>query len=182
MKRINPNFVTSLRISIFAPLACVFLMHDCLPLALVSMLLGEFTDFLDGFVARRTNQVTDIGKIFDPMCDSLFHMTIWITFLAKGWVPIYLVLLFLFRDSVVSTMRIHLAKSANGKNVDLGARKSGKVKAVFQASAQIVLVVFGFFLAGRSLANARLIAALVAAAVTTFSFYDYSKNFYRIER
>ena len=176
MNRINPNYVTSLRLFIFAPLACFFLMYGYLWLALASMGLAEFTDFFDGFVARRTNQVSSFGKIYDPMCDSISHMIVWISLLAVGWVPAFFVILFFVRDVIVSNIRTCLASH----NIVLAARNSGKIKAVAQATAQIVLVGLHLFFFGDTLETLQLLTVRLAAFFTVLSLFDYSWGFYQL--
>ena len=175
MKWINPNYVTTIRL-VLAPLVCFLLQNQLLEQAFFTMVAGEFTDFLDGFVARRTNQVSSIGKIYDPMCDSIFHMVIWISFLACGWIPVYFVVLFFVRDSIVSTIRICLASHS----IVLAARKSGKMKAVFQAGAQLAIVLCHIFLVGDKLEATQLSFIVMAALVTVWSLYDYGWRFYEV--
>jgi len=176
MGRINPNMITSLRFFFFGPMACFCLTNGHLIWALLAMILGEFTDFLDGFVARRTNQVSNLGKVFDPMCDSVFHMVIWMSMLATGWVSVYFVILFFVRDTVVSTIRICLASHG----IVLAARKSGKIKAASQATAQITIVVIHLWLTGNLLESLQLLTVSLAALVTLFSLCDYSWGFYQL--
>lgn len=178
MNRVNPNYITSLRLFIFAPLACFFLMQGYLILALVSMIIGELTDFFDGFVARKTNQISNFGKIYDPMCDSISHMMIWISFLAIGWIPVYFVILFLIRDIIVSHIRIFLATH----NVVLAARNSGKIKAITQALVQLIIVVFYIFLPSDVLKTALMPTVTLAAVITVYSLFDYSWGFCQLVR
>ncbi len=100
----------------------------CVLLGLIGV--SELSDLLDGFVARRYNQVTDLGRILDPMADSIFRLTVFFTF-TQGVVqlPLMLVLAFLYRDSMISTLRTLCAL----RGVALGARLSGKIKAIVQA-------------------------------------------------
>jgi len=193
MKRITPNFITSLRPFLFGPLVCLFLalacqfgilVQCCLWLALLSMGFGETTDGLDGYVARKTGQVTDFGKIYDPMADSLYRLMIWTTLLSIGWVPLWAMLIFLVRDIVVANIRIILAIH----KVVMGARKSGKVKAIFQGAAQGILVVSHTSVAANLFNNPQLVAKLqfvailLAAVVTLFSLYDYCRGFCQITK
>lgn len=178
MRRINPNMITSLRLVIFGPLACFFLMQNYLALALISMVLGELTDLFDGMIARRTNQISELGKIYDPMCDSVFHIIIWISFLAIGWVQVYFVILFFARDLVVSNIRTCLA---NYKIV-LAARTSGKIKAWSQALAQLSLITLHLFYNESLPEYVQLAIVSVAAIVTAYSFVDYVFAFYKVEK
>jgi len=175
MKRIHPNYITSLRAFLFGPLALICLMQGSLKLALVFMILGELTDFFDGMHARRTNQISNLGKVFDPMCDSIFHMTIWIGFLAIGWISVFFVVLFFARDSVVSTIRTYMASH----NIVLAARWSGKIKMATQSLVQTVLVVLHLIsISENALYCTQLIMVSLAATVTVISLCDYCLHFF----
>ncbi len=177
MKRINPNLVTSLRLFICTPLVCFFLMRGYYISAAMTWGFGEFTDWLDGFIARRTCQVSSLGKIFDPMCDSIFHMVIWLTFLAIGWVPLFFVIFFFVRDIVVANIRICLASH----KTDLSAKMSGKVKAVSQGLAQISLIlIHHFFSHSDEFEYIQLAIVSLAATVTLYSLLNYGMNFRRV--
>ncbi|MBD3316564.1 MAG: CDP-diacylglycerol--glycerol-3-phosphate 3-phosphatidyltransferase [Chitinivibrionales bacterium] len=96
--------------------------------AFLCLVLIEISDALDGYVARKRSEVTNFGKIFDPICDSLSRQTVFVTFAIAGIIPIWLFLLFLYRDGIMSFMRIMCA--AEGTVV--AARMTGKIKAVLQ--------------------------------------------------
>src|SRR5690554_561135 len=68
-------------------------------LLLFLLLISEFSDLFDGMVARRRNEVTDLGKVLDPMADSITHISLFLTF-TQGFVrlPLLLVFVFLYRD------------------------------------------------------------------------------------
>ena len=102
-----------------------------LPYILLGLLsLCELSDVFDGFFARKYNQVTDLGKILDPMADSIVRLSILIGF-THGFVklPLFLILIFVYRDSIISTLRTLCALRGEA----LAARTSGKIKAIFQA-------------------------------------------------
>ncbi len=176
MRKINPNWLTASRMVVFAPLALGLLCLDTqlsLALCLVVMLLAELTDALDGALARATGQVTDLGKIFDPLCDSVYHGLVWMGFVAAGWMPAYVAAIFLFRDQIVAYIRVYLAQ----KQFIMAARWSGKVKAVSQATAQIAVVVLHLALPDTEASRiAQLCLIGVAAAVTLYSLIDYIKG------
>lgn len=109
-----------------------------LPYLLILMLtFAELTDLFDGIMARKRNQVTELGKLLDPMADSVFRLTVFLTF-TKGMVqlPLLLVVVFLYRDSIISTLRTVCAL----RGVALAARLSGKVKAVIQGCAAYLIL------------------------------------------
>ncbi len=101
------------------------------------LVLCELSDIFDGVIARRSNQVTELGKILDPMADSIVRLSILLVF-TQGIVklPVLLVLVFVARDAMISTLRTLCA--LNG--IALAARLSGKLKAVLQGIAIFVVV------------------------------------------
>ncbi|MDE3056029.1 MAG: CDP-diacylglycerol--glycerol-3-phosphate 3-phosphatidyltransferase [Verrucomicrobiota bacterium] len=99
--------------------------------------LSECSDLFDGFLARKRNQVTDLGKVLDPMADSITHITLFFTF-TQGIVqlPLLLVFIFLYRDIFISTLRTICAL----RGIALAARFSGKVKTALQAIVSILIL------------------------------------------
>ena len=75
-------------------------------IALALFILGEISDFLDGVVARRRNEVSDFGKLIDPMADSIFHLTLFIIFLSLGLVPAWMTIVLVWREIAVSSLRL----------------------------------------------------------------------------
>lgn len=109
-----------------------------LPFVLMSiLLLAEISDLLDGIAARRANQVTELGKLLDPLADSMFRLSVFLAF-TQGLVqlPLWLVLIFFYRDSVISTLRTICAL----RGVTLAARLSGKIKAVAQGVCALIII------------------------------------------
>ncbi len=140
------NYFTFIRIFISPIFLLAYIYHDyfgisnfVIPYVLIFLLcVSELSDAFDGYLARRYNQVTDFGKILDPMADSIARLSYFLTFTAEPVkLPLALIFIFLYRDSVVSTLRTICAL----KGFALAARTSGKIKAGIQAfSAFIVLV------------------------------------------
>jgi len=93
--------------------------------------LIELSDLLDGTVARSRKEVTDFGKVFDPIADSVSRQTVFISFMVSGIIPLWMYLIFFYRDAFMQLLRIVCASSG----VVLAARKSGKAKAVLQGIA-----------------------------------------------
>ena len=137
-----PNAITALRIiAIPFVLYCIYTgVMDTSPFwmtcALVGLIFGEITDYVDGSLARKTGAVSNVGKLIDPMSDSLFRMTIFMCFLHVGWADLWMLCCIFARDITVAYLRVFTAL----QNVVLAARSSGKIKAVAQATAQIGIV------------------------------------------
>jgi CDP-diacylglycerol--glycerol-3-phosphate 3-phosphatidyltransferase len=147
-----------------------------LPYILIFLLvLSELSDLFDGFFARRKNQVTDLGKILDPMADSIFRLSVFLTF-TQGLIqlPLLLVCVFLYRDTIISTLRTVCAL----RGVALAARWSGKVKAVLQAIIALFILVLiipytlGYIELG-TLRSISLYSVIVGAVYTVYSGIEY---------
>src|SRR3990167_3440283 len=142
----NPaHYLTLLRIFISPIFPLFYLQHDwfgisvkALPYILLFLLIiCEFSDYLDGKLARRRNEVTDLGRVLYPMADSITHISLFLTF-TQGIIqlPLLLVLVFLYRDFFISTLRTLCAL----RGVALAARMSGKIKAVMQAVVAFLII------------------------------------------
>jgi CDP-diacylglycerol--glycerol-3-phosphate 3-phosphatidyltransferase len=149
---------------------------------LLLMGLSELSDLFDGFFARKKNQVTELGKILDPMADSIFRLSVFFTF-TQGFVklPLLLVLFFFYRDSIISTLRTVCAL----RGVALAARLSGKIKAVLQAVvAFFILILMIPYSLGvldlQTFQKMSLFSVLIACIYTVYSGieYIYANQFY----
>ena len=177
------NYFTFIRIFISPIFLFVYLEYETFNLNLVSLpyvllfLLGvsELSDACDGYFARKYNEVTDLGKILDPMADSIYRISVFLTFtLPPIRLPMILIFIFLYRDSVVSTLRTICAL----KGYALAARPSGKLKAGIQAfSAFVIILLLIPYSLGKmpesTLQLTSTIIAAVAGIYTLFSGVDY---------
>jgi CDP-diacylglycerol--glycerol-3-phosphate 3-phosphatidyltransferase len=178
-----PNFLTFFRIFISPIFLLVYIEYEALGISFVSLpyvllvLLGvsELSDAFDGYFARRYNQVTDLGKILDPMADSIYRISVFLTFtLPPIQLPMILIFIFLYRDSVISTLRTICAL----KGFALAARPSGKLKAAIQAfAAFIVILLFIPYSLGQlsqeTLRSVSTMIVSIAAVYSLFSGIDY---------
>lgn len=97
----------------------------------VVFLAIELSDVLDGAVARRQNIVSDLGKLLDPFADVISRLTYFVTFAAVGIMPVWIVLLILYREYTIIFLRMMMYRTGTA----MAARKGGKLKAVFYAIA-----------------------------------------------
>lgn len=104
--------------------------------ALGVAVLIELSDMFDGMIARARSEVTDFGKVCDPVADAVSRQTVFLSFLLTGIIPLWCYLVFFYRDAFMQLMRIICASSG----IVLAARKSGKIKAVLQAIATFVVL------------------------------------------
>jgi CDP-diacylglycerol--glycerol-3-phosphate 3-phosphatidyltransferase len=143
LSKVNPNVLTTFRL-ILTPLAMVLLLRQTLLafiLALAVMITIEVTDLLDGYIARKYDKITDFGKIYDPMCDAIYHSLIFICFIKFG-LPIWIAAIFVAREMAMPNVRIYCAL----RGYVLAARRSGKLKANFQMAFQFAYVLILIFI------------------------------------
>ena len=99
--------------------------------AIPLLCFAEFTDFLDGHYARKHNEVSDFGKIFDPFADVILHMTTFASLMFStdslgGYTPVFVFILIMYREMGQTFLRMVAAK----KGIAIAARKGGKIKTV----------------------------------------------------
>jgi CDP-diacylglycerol--glycerol-3-phosphate 3-phosphatidyltransferase len=99
----------------------------------------ELTDAFDGWVARKRNEVSDFGKILDPVADSISRFTVFLCFLSVGYADVWSVAVIFWRDAVVGMLRV----LSGQQGIVLAARTWGKAKAVVQAVAILSILAFG---------------------------------------
>ena len=92
----------------------------------VLFIVIELSDWLDGKIARSRNEVSDFGKLFDPLADTLVRVAYFLCFVYTRILPVFPFLIILFREFGVLFLRILMMK----KGVAMGARRGGKLKAV----------------------------------------------------
>lgn len=177
------NYFTFIRIFISPVFLFVYLEYEILNISFTTLpyvllfLLGvsELSDACDGYFARKYNEVTDLGKILDPMADSMYRLSVFLTFtLPPIRLPMIFVFILFYRDSVVSTLRTICAF----KGFALAARPSGKLKAVIQAlSAMIIILLLIPYSLGsfpdQSLQLFSTYIIAIASIYTLYSGFDY---------
>jgi CDP-diacylglycerol---glycerol-3-phosphate 3-phosphatidyltransferase len=146
-------------------------------IAVGCVVLLELSDMFDGMIARARKEVTDFGKLFDPVADSVSRQTVFLSFLVAGIIPLWMCLVFLYRDAFIQLLRMICASTG----IVLAARKSGKFKAVIQAIATFAVLTAvlanmhfpGLLPPSFTGKNVGFWAVFVAAMITVLSFFDY---------
>jgi len=101
-------------------------------------ILASITDFVDGEIARRCNQVTDFGKFLDPLADKLLVVAAMVIFCEWGTFPGWALMIVLTREFAVTGLRL----VAVGRGKVIAAGKSGKLKTVATMVGLCVLMVY----------------------------------------
>ena len=106
-------------------------------LVFVIFLFACFTDWLDGFIARRFNMVTSLGKFIDPIADKLLTTTLFMVYAWQGIIPVVPVVLMIWRDIIVDGVRMICAESS----VVIAAGVLGKLKTVVQMITIVLITI-----------------------------------------
>jgi CDP-diacylglycerol--glycerol-3-phosphate 3-phosphatidyltransferase len=133
--------------------------------------IASFTDWLDGFLARRNQQVTGLGEWMDPLADKLLVTAALISLVQLDLAPAWMVAVILGREFAVTVLR----SIAHGRGHSMPASPLGKIKLVAQVTAILVLIL------GRSHLQEFVVighyALWVATIAAIVSAVDYSRRF-----
>ena len=104
-----PNQLTILRIILTPVFLYLFLSNDpvLIQISLFVFFIAALTDWYDGWLARKFNYITDWGKFWDPLADKILTSTAFLGFVLVGLLPLWMVLLTIIRDLVVTLLRIY---------------------------------------------------------------------------
>ncbi len=104
-----PNQLTILRIILTPVFLYLFLSNDPLliQISLAVFLVAALTDWYDGWLARKFNYITDWGKFWDPLADKILTSTAFIGLVFVNLIPLWMVILIIFRDLVVTLLRVY---------------------------------------------------------------------------
>ena len=165
----------------------IFSFPTCTLIALILFCVALFTDFLDGYVARKYNQVTDFGKFVDPLADKLLVASALILFVEQKAMAGWMVCVILARELIITSLRVVAAN----KGVVMAATWTGKVKTCVQIGGIIIIylhyIIFGAVADGESALYSifavrtegdpvLIVVGWVVTLVTIYSGYDYLKK------
>lgn len=136
--------------------------------AALIFIIASFTDFLDGYLARKNNQVTNFGKIMDPLADKLLVAAALISLVQLGDVPAWIAILILGREFAVTGLR----SVAAAEGIVVAASKLGKFKTVTQMIALILLILKSNVVAVTGY-NIGMVFLYLALFMTLYSGIDY---------
>jgi len=137
-------------------------------------ILASLTDFLDGYIARKYNLVTDFGKLVDAIADKILVNSVLIILAAQGFIHPIIPVVVIIRDSVVNSIKMLAA--SKGKVV--AAIKSGKIKTAC-LMVGIVLTLFynlPFELWNISVGSVLLFIATILSIVSGVQYFTLNKH------
>jgi CDP-diacylglycerol--glycerol-3-phosphate 3-phosphatidyltransferase len=170
-----PNVLSLIRI-LLVPLIVVVLLtkiEDKEFIGLGLFLAASATDFLDGYIARRRQQVTRLGQLLDPAADKILTSAAFISLVELGLAPAWMVVIVVAREFAVSALRSVAAL----QNVAIAASRSAKLKTGLQIAA------ISFAIVSEKLGEFQKLAPAcmwVAVLVTLYSGVEYFVRYGRM--
>ena len=173
-----PNKLTTLRV-ILVPFFVFFLLVDIGHfgrtgdfVALLIFIVASITDFLDGYIARKNNLVTNFGKFMDPLADKLLVGSAAICLIEMGRLSAWIVVILIAREFIISGFRLVAAN--NGRVIAAGIW--GKLKTVFQLFMTIALIAHFDFYLWYLLEQALIWISLILTVVSLVDYIYHNKD------
>lgn len=147
-------------------------------LAVLIFIFASITDWMDGYIARRSNMVTSMGKFLDPLADKVLICSVLIMFTMLGWAPAWVVIVIVCRELVVTGLRA----MAIDEGIVLAADRFGKAKTVLQMFAIVPITlhfpIFGVEIwpIGEAILYAAMLVAIYSGTNYCIYFYQHTKD------
>jgi len=171
--RLNlPTILTLSRI-LFIPLFLIITPEH--PVAgVVIFSIASLTDFLDGYIARRTGQITRFGMIMDPIADKFLVISALIMLVDMALVDMFVVIVIIIRDFWVTVLRV----VALTKHLVIPAEKGGKIKTITQMFS-IIFIILRDSILGINLYSTGIILLWISMLLAVVSGIQYTIYFWR---
>lgn len=141
----------------------------------VIFIIASLTDFVDGYLARKYNQVTDFGKMVDAIADKVLVNSILVILASTGFISAVIPVIIVVRDIVVDSIKM----VAGSKGNVVAAIKSGKLKTACLMIGIILTLFYNlpFELINLRVADAFLVVACVLSIVSAIQYYNLNKKY-----
>lgn len=169
-----PNLLTLVRF-LLIPVMFVFLFQEKLLLALIIYTIASITDVIDGFVARKFNMITKLGKVLDPLADKLLQFAALIGLSCINIIPYWIVVIFTAKELLMALGAVKLLK----KDIVIQAKWFGKVSTCIFFLAIIVAMLSRIFNISEIYPTMLMCFALMMAF---FSLVMYLINYINISK
>ncbi len=165
-----PNILSVIRIILVFVFVYVLFVLDNAMGAIIVFLLAGATDIIDGFLARKFNWITDLGKILDPVADKMMQCTVLVCLCIRSVVPFWFVLPFFFKELATLIIGLLVIKR---RNIVVVSKWYGKTAVcLFYITVVIAIVLKVFFdVALSALAEAILFGPAAIFALIAFGAY-----------
>lgn len=173
-----PNALSTLRILI-VPVFAWFFLHDNLPVAVAMLVLSGLSDMFDGMIARKFNQVTELGKMLDPLADKLTQGVVALCLAVKFPVICPLLAVFILKELAMLVCAVVLLKK---KRRPCAAKWYGKAATVmFYVSVAAIVVMDGFFhVSGMAFDVTAYVLLTLTGAMMIYAVVKYFQIFLEI--
>ena len=173
----TPNKLTLLRILLIPVFIISFFteFRYSTVCSLIIFAVASITDSIDGYLARRNNQVTTFGQLMDPLADKILVTSALICFVSKGYVWAWAAILIISREFIVTGIRL----LAVGEKEVIAASGWGKVKTVSQIVAIIVILaayIPQFIEIQKIMLTISDFLIILTVALTIYSGFDYIRK------
>jgi CDP-diacylglycerol--glycerol-3-phosphate 3-phosphatidyltransferase len=171
-----PNTISMVRIGVIPVLFCLLRSPGPVMSLVIAVLFiaAALTDLLDGYIARRYQIVTTMGKFLDPIADKLIVNTAMIMMIPIGRIPAWIVAIIVIRDFAVDGIRT----IASSDGIVIQASPLGKRKTLCQIFAVSALMIHYPFL-GADAHVVGMVILFIALVLTIISGAEYLVKFYR---
>lgn len=141
----------------------------------ILFIIAALTDFVDGYLARKYNLVTDFGKMLDAIADKILVNPVLIILAAKGFISPIIPVIIVARDSFVNSIKM----VAGSKGNVVAAIKLGKLKTACLMSGIILTLFYNlpFELRNLKVSDALLIVACFLAILSAIEYYSMNKKY-----
>lgn len=172
----TPNKLTLLRV-ILIPFFLVFLLTNLLSpwnniIALIIFIIASLTDFLDGYLARANNMVTNFGKFMDPLADKLLVCAALVAFVQLNLLQAWIVIVIISREFIISGFRLVAASDG----IVIAASYWGKFKTNFQIIMIILLIINSNNRFMNILEQIFIVLALIFTIISAVDYMVKNKN------
>lgn len=140
----------------------------------VLFIIASLTDFVDGYLARKNNLVTDFGKMIDAIADKVLVNSILIILASSGFISPIIAVVVVVRDIVVDSIKM----VAGSKGHVVAAIKTGKIKTACLMTGIVLSLFYNlpFELINLRVSDALLIIAAILSIVSAIEYYNMNKN------
>ena len=167
------SYITLLRIILIIPI--LYFIEASEYLALILFIIAGLTDYLDGFIARKTDTETSLGAFFDLLADKLLVclVLVWCAFLSASIIIIVPALVIISRELIISSMRQFLVEKI-GKNPI-------KVTYIAKSKTTIQIIAISFLILSPEMGvffnKVTVLILWIAASISVYSLYNYLKSY-----
>ena len=170
-----PNFLTIIRL-LLVPIMAYFLISRDFTLAILFYVLASVTDILDGYIARKYNLITDLGKILDPLADKLLQFSALVGLWVVDVIPFWITLVFFLKEIFMGLGAIKLLRR---NDVVVSSKWFGKLSTILFFIAIVFSMFSEYFIVLRPYVLPMFILAILSLF---FAFIMYLIDFINVQK